>query len=241
MCAAHTAVPARAQSMSADPVAFTMTSDVGAAVKGRVLVRGVGGTSRWLRPWALVGAPIESMLTAAGDAWAEFVLVEGNGGVYVLVAPEALDRAASAVGMAGSGTVAYWMYYGAVSVNGARVRDSTPDWGARMAPGESVRVRYVAATRIVSVVWRVRAYDLAALPATADIARMRFGVALVDGYSMRVTGASAGARRKCIRCRMCFWLLWSFHQVIHAARVFACARTQRTTSCRTCDSSCAPA
>jgi hypothetical protein len=27
------------------------------------------------RPWALVGAPIESMLTAAGDAWAEFVLV----------------------------------------------------------------------------------------------------------------------------------------------------------------------
>ena len=62
-----------------------------------------------------------------------------------------------------------------------------------MAPGESVRVRYVAATRMVSVVWRGRAYDLAALPATADIAHMRFGVALYTGHSMRVTGASAGA------------------------------------------------
>ena len=63
-----------------------------------------------------------------------------------------------------------------------------------MAPGESARVRYVAATRMVSVVWRGRAYDLAALPATADIAHMRFGVALGRGNSMRVTGASAGAR-----------------------------------------------
>ena len=63
-----------------------------------------------------------------------------------------------------------------------------------MAPGESVRVRYVAATRMVSVVWRGLAYDLAALPATADIAHMRFGVALHWGNSMRVTGASAGAR-----------------------------------------------
>ena len=62
-----------------------------------------------------------------------------------------------------------------------------------MAPGESVRVRYVAATRMVSVVWRGRSYDLAALPATADIARMRFGVALWRDNSMRVTGASAGA------------------------------------------------
>ena len=62
-----------------------------------------------------------------------------------------------------------------------------------MAPGESVRVRYVAATRMVSVVRRGRAYDLAALPATAEIAHMRFGVALWDGNSMRITGASAGA------------------------------------------------
>ena len=47
-----------------------------------------------------------------------------------------------------------------------------------MAPGESVRVRYVAATRMVSVVWRGWSYDMAALPAMADIAHMRFGVAL---------------------------------------------------------------
>jgi hypothetical protein len=185
--------PACVQGMAADPVAFTMTSDEGAAVEGRVLVRWVGRTSRGRIPWAIVGAPIESMLTAAGDAWAEFVLVEGNGWVYVFVAPEGLDRAACAVSTAGSGTVACSMYYGGVSVNGALVRGSTPDWGARMAPGESVRVRYVAATRMVSVVWRGRLYDLAALPATADIAHMRFGVALDWCNSMRVTGASAGA------------------------------------------------
>jgi hypothetical protein len=183
----------RAQVIAADPMAFTRTSDEGAAVEGRVLMRCVGATSRGRIPWALVGAPIESMLTAAGDAWAEFVHVEGNGNVFVFVAPEWMDRAAGAVSTAGSGTVACGMYYGAVWVNGARVRGSTPDWGARMAPGESVRVRYVASTRMASVVWRGRAYDLAALPATADIAHMRFGVALDWGNSMRVTGASAGA------------------------------------------------
>ena len=156
-------------------------------------VRFVGWTSRGEIPWALVGAPIESMLTAAGDAWAEFVLMEGNGDVDVLIAPEGLDRAACAVSTAGSGTVACWMYNGDVWFNGARVRGSTPEWGADMAPGESVRVRYVAATRMVSVVRRGRAYDLAALPATADIAHMRFGVALWNSNSTVVTGASAGA------------------------------------------------
>ena len=175
-------------------MAFTVTSDQGAAVEGHVLVRWVGRTSRGVWPWALVGAPIESMLTAAGDAWEEFVLVEGDGDVYVFVAPEGLDRAACAVSTAGSGTVACWMYDGRLWFNGALVRDSTPDWGARMAPGESVRVRYVAATRMVSIVRRGRSYDLAALPATTDIAHMRFGVAPFYGNSMRVTGESAGAR-----------------------------------------------
>ena len=70
-----------------------------------------------------------------------------------------------------------------------------------MAPGESVRVRYVASTRMGSVVSRGRAYDLAALPATADTAHMRFGVALHPGNSMRVTGASAGA--SCARGLCC--------------------------------------
>ena len=234
MCAAHTAVPAYAQSMAADPVAFTVTSDEGAVVEGRVLVRWVGYMFRGLRPWALVGAPIESMLTAAGDAWAEFVLVEGDGDVAVFVAPEGLDRAACALSTAGNGTVACGMYYGTVWVNGARVRGSTSDWGAGMAPGESVRVRYVAATRMVSVVRRGRSYDLAVLPATADIGHMRFGVALGGGNSMRVTGASAGASsahagrvaRPCGLASRCSCLLRS---------------SQRTSSSRTFDSSCAPA
>ena len=220
-----------AQSMAADPVAFTMTSDEGAAVEGRVLVRGVGWTSRGGMSWALVGATIESMLTAAGDAWAEFVLVEGDGYVFVFVAPEGLDRAASAVSTAGSGTVACGLYVGAVWVNGARVRGSTTDWGAGMAPGESVRVRYVAATRMVSVVWRGRAYDLAALPATADIAHMRFGVALWNSNSTVVTGASAGAfcaQAGCVARR--------------ASRCSCLSRSsQRTSSSHTCDLSCAPA
>ena len=59
---------------------------------------------------------------------------------------------------------------------------------------------------------------------TADIAHKRFGAALFPGISMRVTGASAGARRKCFRCRMCCLFLWSFHHVIHASRVFAGVR-----------------
>jgi hypothetical protein len=220
--------------MAADPVAFTMTSDAGAAVEGRVLVRYVGWTSRGLNPWALVGAPIESMFTAAGDAWAEFVLVEGDGDVFVIVVPEWLDRAACAVSAEGSGTVACGMYYGAVWVNGARVRGVTPDWWTRMAPGESVRVRYVAATRMVSVVWRGRLYDLAAPPATADIAHVRFGVALGWGNSMRVTGASPGALCAQAGCvaRPC-----------GRASRFSCLlrSSQRTSSSHTCDLSCAPA
>jgi hypothetical protein len=222
--------------MAADPVAFTMTSDEGAAVEGRVLVRWVGRTSRGFPsyPWALVGAPIESLLTAAGDAWAEFVLVEGNGDVYAFVAPEGLDRAACAVSTAGSGAVACGMCIGEVWVNGAAQRYSTPDWGARMAPGESVRVRYVAATRMISVVRRGLAYDLAALPATADTAHMRFGVALNPRNLIRVTGASAGASSAHAGCvaRPCGL----------ASRCSCVLRLyQRTSSSHTFDSSCAPA
>ena len=221
-------------------MAFTMTSDQGAAVEGRVLVRYVSVTSRGFVPWALVGAPIESMLTAAGDAWAEFVLVVGNGWVYVLVAPEALDRAGSAYSTAGSGTVACGLFDGDVWVNGACVRGIPTDWGARIATGESVRVRFVAATRMVSVVWRGRAYDLDALPETADIARMRFGVALGGGNSMRVTGASADACRKCFRWRIC-GLVLAFPLCYSRGVCLPACATQRTTSCRTCVSSRAPA
>ena len=49
-------------------------------------------------PWALVGAPIKAMLTPAGDAWSEFVLLlEGNGAACVFAAPEGRDRAAGVV------------------------------------------------------------------------------------------------------------------------------------------------
>ena len=174
------------------------------------------------------------MLTAAGDAWAEFVLVEGHALVCVFVAPEGRDRAAGAVSTAGSGTVAGSLYNGAVCVNGALARDSTPDWGARMAPGECVRVRYVTATRMVSVVWRGRSYDLAVLPATADIAHMRFGVELSPGNSMRVTGVSAGAS-----CALAGCIAPLCGLVLRCACLLRSA--QRTSSSRTCDSSCAPA
>jgi hypothetical protein len=234
--------------MAADPMAFTLKSAQGADVEGRVLVRWVGRTSRGVWPWALVGAPVESMLTAAGDAWAEFVLVEGGGDVVVIVAPEGLDRAASAYSTAGSGTVACGMYYGGVWVNGACVRDSTNDWGAGMAPGESVRVRYVAATRMVSVVWRGRSHDLASLPATAD---MRFGVALWRGNSVRVTGASAGASCAGVLCcaalRACFAMFMPVAFISarflapHVLRCSCMLRSfQRTSSNHSCDSSCAP-
>ena len=220
-------------------MAFNITSDAGVAVEGRVLVRGVGGTSRGEFAWALVGAPIESMLTAAGDAWSEFEHVEGNGYVIVLVASEWMDRAASVWSTAGNGAVACGMCNGAVFVNGALVR-SIPDCRTTMAPGESVRVRYVVATRMVSVVWRGRAYDLAALPATADIAHMRFGVALGAWNSMRVTGASAGTCRKCFRWRIC-GLVLAFPLCYSRGVCLPACATQRTTSCRTCDSSRAPA
>jgi hypothetical protein len=192
--------------MAADPMSFAITSDQGAAVEGRVLVRYVSLTSRGNWPWALVGAPVDSMLTAAGDAWSEFVLVEGDGIVYVFVAPEGMDRARDAMSGHEHRAVACWTGNGEVWINGAVVRSCTRDWGARMAPGESVRVRYVAATRMVSVVRHGRVYDLVALPATAEIAHMRFGVALTRGNSILVTGASAGAcERATLGMFACSW------------------------------------
>ena len=199
-CAAHVPcrlppVRVRVQSNSADPMSFTGTSSQGAAVsvEGRVVWH-VSYTPRGAWPWALVGATIESMITAAGDAWSEFVHVRGSGAVAVFVAPEGMDGTASAYLTTGNGAVACGMVHGRVFVSGAVARNSTPNWPGEslMAPGESVRIRYVAATRMVSVVYRGRSYDLAALPATADIAHMRFGVALGGTNSMRVVGASIG-------------------------------------------------
>jgi hypothetical protein len=177
--------------MAADPT-FTITSDQGLIVEGRALVRWVSDSLCENDPWALVGAPIESMITAAGDAWAEFVLVDGNGDVYVIVAPEWIDVAACAVSVRGYDVVTCFLGTGSALVNGAPVRTRTPDWGDCMSPGDIVRVRYVTASRMVSVMRRGRAYELAALPTTADIAHMRFGVVLTYGNAMRVTEVSGG-------------------------------------------------
>jgi hypothetical protein len=129
------------------------------------------------------------MLTAAGDAWAAFVLVEGNGDVLVTASTEGSDSGAPP-----DGEVACSMNHGGVILNGAWAVEKCPDWGPPMAPGESVRVRYVAATRMIAVAWRGRWYAMCELPATADIAHTRFGVILSAGNSIRLTGAStAGA------------------------------------------------
>ncbi len=51
---------------------------------------------------------------------------------------------------------------------------------------------------MVSVALRGQAYDLAALPATSDIAHMRFGVALHRSNVIRLMGVSS---RECVDCR----------------------------------------
>ena len=131
------------------------------------------------------------------------------------------------------------MYDGAVWIKGAVMRGGPPIWGTPMSPGESVRVRYVAATRMVSVVWRGRSYDLAVLPATADIAHMRFGspcgstTRCASRARLRVRAASASG----VACDVCHCgVMFLTRRVCSRARA-----TQHTTSCRTCDSSFAPA
>jgi hypothetical protein len=59
-------------------------------------------------PWALVCAPIKAMLTHAWGAWSEFVLLEGNWSVCVLVAPEGRDRAAGVWSPEKNGVAACW-------------------------------------------------------------------------------------------------------------------------------------
>ena len=137
VCAPLT-LPSRAcvQSMATDPMEFTMTSYQGAAVEGRVIVRWVPCPSRCgMASWALVGAPIEPMLTAAGDAWAEFELVgggdgfvhvDGDGWVYVFISTEVMDkvmdRAACALCTPGNGAAGCSMWWRGRQ----RLRDAIP-------------------------------------------------------------------------------------------------------------------
>ena len=85
-------------------------------------------------------------------------------------------------------------------------------------------MRYVAATRMVSVMRRGRAYDLAARPATADIAPMQLGIC---GCACKCGVFSSHVR--------CFLVIRYACSMICTRRVYsrACA-AQRTSSYSTC-------
>jgi hypothetical protein len=79
--------------MSERGIKFAIAS-TGAVLEGATVRHGSrmpGGQE----PWALFGMPIAAMLTRAGIAWIEFVLEEGDGYVYLLVAHETLDKRVS--------------------------------------------------------------------------------------------------------------------------------------------------
>ena len=195
------APPARADMAAAAAMSFDTRSD-GAGGEGTV-VQHVSLTPVGDYPWALISSPITT--ACGGVAFADFLLEEGNGyvarNVAVIVAPASLDRTKGATWRVGGRVMTCWLGGGSLWVNGARVRDGPPDWGAGMARGETVR--YVDATRMVSVVWRGREHDLAPLPAEWDASTYRFGVAVYRGNKMRLTGVSpagaprARARRAC--------------------------------------------
>ena len=150
------------------------------------------------QPCALIGAPIGAMLTAAGDAWAEVVLLEGDGFVDAMIASDGLGT----LSRVDDGILAC-----------ARV---TLRGGARM------RLRYVRATRMASVVVRGAEVDMGVLPATADIAHIRFGVRLTRGNSVRIQDVStAGTRARGARAAslVCIMAFVAFHRVrFHALR-----------------------
>ena len=129
-------------------------------------------------------------VSASGAAYADFVLEAGDGNVCVVVAPNSMDPTMGAGAGEEGLAVCVWMADGLVCVDRAVVRRATPGGGTPMAPGETVRVRYVAATRMVSVGWRGMDFELAALPTTWDAAHYRFGVILDNGTTMRLTGTS---------------------------------------------------
>ena len=185
---------ARADMAAAAAMSFDTRSG-GAGGEGTV-VQYVSHTPDGSWPWALTPSPITT--AAGGVAFADFLLEEGNGYVDVIVAPASLDRTKGARALVGGHVMTGLLgdHGGSLWVNGARLRDGLPDLGGVMARGETVRVRYVAATRMVSVVWRGREYDLAPLPAAWDASTYRFGVAVRRRQKMRLTGVSpAGAPR----------------------------------------------
>jgi hypothetical protein len=194
---------ARRRHMSA-VVSFGQRS-AGAHGEGAVVSCAFGTLDCLGWPWALAPVPLAAMGTARGDAFADFILESGNGIVYVIVAPDSMDVTQWA-GAGGGHVISCNMCTGLVYVGAAAVRAGPPGWGAHMAPGERVRLRYVAAARMVSVVWRGEEHELLPLPAACDVSHYHFGALLTGGNSVRLTGTSAGelALRRLIRSR-CFF------------------------------------
>jgi hypothetical protein len=164
------------------------------AAAARNVVRWVSNVEDGNFPWALVGAPLASMLSEEdGTAWIEYVLAEGDGIVHVLVARESLDTD-RAIWFQEKCGVACYMADGELCLHGVSIRARIPCWGPPMSAGEVVRLVYVRVTRMISVVWRGQSLDLCALPVSYSVADARFGVVVSSGNAVRITGASsAGA------------------------------------------------
>lgn len=165
----------------------------GAVIEGAALRFGAYTPDSQL-PWALFCVPIAAMLTPAGIAWIELVLREGEGFMQLLVAPETLNTGTCVAATDMHGAWCF-MWNGEVQLDGTCLREGTDGWGEPMTVGERVRLVYVAATRMLSVILHGVSIELVALPAHHDIAATRFGVALGRGHAVRITGASAGACR----------------------------------------------
>ena len=185
--------------MARDATAFSVTS-VGARAAGRD-VKFVSPTPDGKYPWALIADTLPPMVTPGGTAWAEFELGEGDGDLRLLVARDSMNTGRGAkADDARSGVQVDFL--GGVVLDGDILRWCTPGFeGGAMAAGEVVRIEYVAATRMVRVVWRGATADICALPAHHAINQMRFGLAGQPGNTLRLAGASAesGAGGACVR------------------------------------------
>ena len=178
---------------------------------------------------AFLGASLAELLTPEGEAFAEFLLEEDTEFVDLCVQNDVKED--GAFFLVGGHSVTCSTRRGCVTRDGDTVREATHDWGARMTPGDIARVRYVAATRMISVLWRGRLHELAALPAGCDVAHTYFGVKFDRGARILVTATSAERTAvlppgACLRERGCVGIFVWFVRV--RARVFVCIHCMHT-------------
>jgi hypothetical protein len=159
---------------------------IGEVVEGAALLRRGSNVDGTHPPRVFFGVPIAAMLSPAGVAWIEWH-VEGDGFLWLLVAPAASHRAARVMAPARRGVMC--------DVRNGWVRYRTAGLGTPFAAGDRVRLVYVDATRVVSVMWRGASIDLVALPAAHDAAAARFGIELSEDSRVRITGTSVGGAR----------------------------------------------